>query len=221
LPGRDCWPGMLFWPQGFVQSGQWRCGRRWCISSPMLWCPGWRRVARSGRWGRLLPGAPACRRNAEGPETLNPSHHRVFLNLLRQRARGRSFCLWRRQCFDNPKALDTFRMDNKWRMSAPLASNGICNPLRLNVESTSCVRRYNMPYVAAQCMDARSPATIQCRVPGIWTRLLKTNVLSITVRSACLGWARRIHCKYKKLEYLYDDRMLPRTQPQMSTRSET
>src|ERR1039458_2535553 len=45
--------------------------------------------------------------------------------------------------FDNPKALDTSRIHNKYTTSAPLAPNGTCNYLTFNVESTSCVLRYN------------------------------------------------------------------------------
>ena len=66
------------------------------------------------------------------------------LTIAARRGGGAFLCLQAGGVFDNPEALDTFRMDNKWSISAPLASNGICNPLRINVESISCVRRYNI-----------------------------------------------------------------------------
>src|ERR1019366_8102033 len=44
---------------------------------------------------------------------------------------------------DNPEALDTSRIHNKYTTSAPLASNGTSKCPRFNAESTSCVPGYN------------------------------------------------------------------------------
>src|ERR1039458_9215645 len=86
-----------------------------------------------GALRRIDTGAPG--RGGKGGPEVSP--------VARSVADGVLFRLEAGGVFANPKALDTFRIHNKYTTSDSHAPNGTCKHCRINAESISCVLRYN------------------------------------------------------------------------------